>query len=147
MERISKAIAVGLVLSAVVFAAFAGSRVDQITIALLGGVFIGLLISVPSALLAMALILRRRDAQIDPPRPTMPTPPSAPTYWPPPPPSNAYLAKPNAYPWLPGAPPEFSLPAPRRRFYVIGESGEVREITNPAIDGEVIDDESRDARL
>jgi hypothetical protein len=147
MERISKAIAVGLVLSTVVFAAFAGSRADQITIALLGGVFIGLLISVPSAILAIALILRRRDTQIDLPRLTMPTPPSVPTYWLPQQPNSAYLAKPNAYSWLPGVLPEFSLPAPRRRFYVIGESGEVREIISPAIDGELIDDESKDARL
>jgi len=147
MERISKAVAVSLVLFAVVFAAFAGSRVDQITIALLGGVFIGLLISVPSVLLTTVLILRRRDAQTDSPRPTVPAPPSALAYWPPQQPSSTYPAKPNAYPWLPSALPEFSLPAPRRRFYVIGESGEVREITNPTIDGEVIDDESEGARL
>jgi len=147
MERISKAIAVSLVLFAVVFAAFAGSRVDQITIALLGGVFIGLLISVPSALLMTALVLRRRDARMDPPPPTIPATPSASIYWPPQQPSSNYPAKSSAYPWLPNALPEFSLPAPRRRFYVIGESGEVREITNPTIDGEIIDDESRDVRL
>jgi hypothetical protein len=45
------------------------------------------------------------------------------------------------------APPEFNLPAPRRRFYVIGETGEVRELTDTAINGEVIEAGEADTRL
>jgi len=147
MERISKAIAIGFILFAVVFAAFAGSRVDQMTIALLGGVFIGLLITVPSALLAMALILRRRDERADLSQPL--TPPS-PLHWAPPPASGSAppTAQVGGRPWFPSAPPELSLPSPRRRFYVIGEAGEVRELTDPLVEERSsIEDEERNAHL
>jgi hypothetical protein len=144
MERMSKAIAVSLVLFAIVFAAFAGSRVDQVTIALLGGALIGLLVAVPLTLLTMAIVLRRRDERVDSPQPTVHVPPVPQAHWPPP----NHPAQFSAQPWpLISAPAEFNLPPPRRRFYVIGESGEVRELTDATIDGEVVEDSRRDARL
>jgi hypothetical protein len=143
MEKMSRVFAVSLILFAVVFAAFVGSRVDQVTIALLGGAFIGLLVAVPSTLLTVAIVLRRRDDRVDLPRPTVHAPPLPPAYWPP----TNHQTQFNAQPWPLSAPPEFNLPAPRRRFYVIGETGEVRELTETAINGEVIEAGEADTRL
>jgi hypothetical protein len=140
MEKtIYRAMAVSIVASSVVMAAFVGSRVDQTTIALLGGTFIGLLVAVPTTILVAFMVIRRREDNIAermqrfPPPPTH-FPPSPPQYWVMP---NQMQADPRvniSYPpaqpqqLAPGQAIEFSMPATRRRFYMIGESGEVQEI-------------------
>jgi hypothetical protein len=139
MDRLSKAVAISLVLFSVVLAAFIGSRVDQVTIALLGGTFIGLMVAIPSVLLVMVLMTRRREEdRYDRPRYTAHMPPSPPQYWMMPHPADA--ASDFRVTQLPTQPsparpvigaPEYVLPAVRRRFYLIGESGEMQEIGVP----------------
>lgn len=140
MDKLNKAAAASLVMFSVILAAFIGSRVDQVTIALLGGTFIGLLIAIPSALLVMMVVLRRRDdadrERYDRPRYTH-MPPSPPQYWVMPTttdaPYNMHVTQPLSSPQVraPAVTPEYALPATRRRFYLIGESGEMREIEAP----------------
>jgi len=139
MDRLNKAIAISLVLFSVVLAAFVGSRVDQITIALLGGTFIGLMVAIPSVLLVMVLMTRRREEdRYDRPRYTAHMPPSPPQYWAMYHPADA--AGDFRTSQLPTQPSssrpaisasEYALPAVRRRFYLIGESGEMQEIEAP----------------
>jgi len=139
MGNLSKAVAISLVLFSVVLAAFVGSRMDQITIALLGGTFIGLMVAIPSALLVMVLMTRRREEdRYDRPRYTAHMPPSPPQYWTMPHPADAtghFHA--GQLPMQPGSPQpaigatEYVPPAVRRRFYLIGESGEIQEIEAP----------------
>lgn len=143
MDKVAKAMAVSLVLFSIVLAGFVGSRVDQITIALLGGTFIGLLVAIPSSLLVMVLMTRRRDDDRyeRPQRYTsQPShlPPSPPQYWVMPNQTQqAYDVRVSQTPASPPqvqAPivaPEYMLPMNRRRFYMIGEGGEVKEIEAP----------------
>ncbi|BCX05234.1 MAG: hypothetical protein KatS3mg053_3172 [Candidatus Roseilinea sp.] len=141
MDKLNKAAAASLVLFSVVLAAFIGSRVDQVTIALLGGTFIGLLIAIPSSLLVMVVVLRRRDdadrERYDRPRYTH-MPPNPPQYWMLPTVADArydmratQLSAPTPQMHSSGVAPEYVLPYTRRRFYLIGESGEMREIEAP----------------
>lgn len=144
MDKINKAAAVSLVLFSVVLAAFVGSRVDQVTIALLGGTFIGLLVAIPSVLLIVVLALRRRDDtgrdHYERPR-VVHMPPAPPQYWAAPTPADPpHDARGLSYPVSQirgvAAAPEYVLPATRRRFYLIGESGETQEIeAPPELDG------------
>lgn len=68
MEAIVKGCGIGIVVFSVVLASFVGTRVDQTTVALLGGTFIGLLVGVPTVLLVVLISHRRRDeAQQQPP--------------------------------------------------------------------------------
>ncbi|MCS6847627.1 MAG: hypothetical protein RMN52_07935 [Anaerolineae bacterium] len=156
MDKLNKAAAASLVMFSVVLAAFIGSRVDQVTIALLGGTFIGLLIAIPSALLVMVVVLRRRDdadrEHYDRPRYTH-MPPSPPQYWVMPTPADApydmRMTQPPSATQVraPAVAPEYVLPATRRRFYLIGESGEMREIEAPfesgGPDNDLLDDSTR----
>lgn len=155
MDKLNKAAAASLVLFSVVLAAFIGSRVDQVTIALLGGTFIGLLIAIPSALLVMVVVLRRREdadrERYDRPRYAH-MPPSPPQYWVMPTPADApydMRAMPQPMPHVraPTVASEYVLPATRRRFYLIGESGEMREIEAPhgsgGPDDDLLDDSTR----
>lgn len=155
MEYINKAAAVSLVLFVAIFAAFLGARIDQTTIALLGGTLIGLLIGVLATLLVVVLAVRRRDeVHYDrPARYAAHMPPSPPQYWSlpgiPTPTHDARLLQampPSAL--QPGIPaPDYMLPPIRRRFYMIGEDGEVREIEAPHGDGLSDDPSADDARF
>lgn len=62
MERINKAAAVGVVFFSVMLAGFVGMKVDQTTVALLGGAFIGLVVAIPTTVLIMLVGLRKPDA-------------------------------------------------------------------------------------
>jgi hypothetical protein len=63
MERLVKAVAAAVVLFFVVLGLVVGSRMDQTTIALLGGTTIGLLIATPCSAIATYLAIRNRDEQ------------------------------------------------------------------------------------
>jgi hypothetical protein len=145
MDKVNRAAAVGIILFSIVMAGFIGARVDQTTIALLGGTFLGLLVAVPATVLVVIVALRRRnDAPAEHgPRYSAPMPHSPPQYWVMP--NAQYDVRapyaPQAAPSLatlqpPIAAPDYLLPASRRRFYVIGEAGEVREIDAPTDGGD-----------
>jgi hypothetical protein len=139
MDKINKAAATGVVFFSIVLAGFVGSRVDQTTIALLGGTFIGLLVAVPATLLIVLISQRRRDEQQHERMQRYAThmPPNPPQYWAmPPQPYDVRVLQPQQ-PQLqaPITAPEFMLPMSRRRFYMIGEGGEVREIEAPRDQG------------
>lgn len=75
MERLNKAAAVGVVFFSVMLAGFVGMKVDQTTVALLGGAFIGLVVAVPTTALIMIVGLRKPDAdQVKTPPPAQPPP-------------------------------------------------------------------------
>lgn len=139
MERINKAAAVGVVFFSVMLAGFVGLKVDQTTIALLGGAFIGLVVAIPTTALIMLVGLRKRDdgPQATQPRYQAPLPQNPPQYWVMPQgvPQTAYTVRepaPHYQALQPGmAAPEYLLPQSRRRFYMIGEGGEVKEIEAP----------------
>ena len=133
MDRLVRATAVSIVLFFIVLGLVIGSRMDQNTIALLGGTTIGLLIAAPCAAIVTYLVMRNRDesfAPKSPPAPTyyvvpqngMPIPPALP-------PSQPMLtATPPAYQQ---APAPFVLP-PQRKFYLIGGNGAAEEISPDA---------------
>lgn len=141
MDKINKAAAAGVIFFSIVLAGFVGIKVDQTTIALLGGAFIGLVVAIPTTALIMIVGLRRRDeTPVDRQgryhAPQAPLPASPPQYWVMPQgPQQAYSMREPApnYQQLqqPLAAPEYLLPASRRRFYMIGEGGEVKEIEAP----------------
>ena len=133
MDRLVRATAVSIVLFFVVLGLVIGSRMDQTTIALLGGTTIGLLIAAPCAAIVTYLVMRNRDessAPKPPPTPTyyivpqngMPMPPALP-------PSQPMLtANPPAYQQIPAP---FVLP-PQRKFYLIGGDGTAEEVSPDA---------------
>ncbi len=129
MDKLVRAIAVSVVPFFVVLGLVIGSRMDQNTIALLGGTTIGLLIAAPCAAIVTYLAVRSRD-ELSAPRTT-----SAPTY---------YVVPQAGAPALPALPTQqhflpitsppyqqtsasFALP-PQRKFYLIGGGGEVSEL-------------------
>jgi hypothetical protein len=135
MDRINKAAAVGVVFFSVMLAGFVGMKVDQTTIALLGGAFIGLVVAIPTTALIMMVGLRKRDepANDRQPRYSAPMPQNPPQYWVMP--QQPYTVR-EPMPQQqqlhqPIAAPEYMLPLSRRRFYMIGEGGEVKEIEAP----------------
>jgi hypothetical protein len=147
MDKLLKGSAVAIVAFAIVLAIFVGARVDQFTMSMLGGAFLGLLIAVPTTLMATLFVTRGRDS-----RPqdrnwhyTSPLPPSPPQYWTLPnqgaPQTQAQAMNPqltnpnlvwnmqNAAVAAPANDPLAHLT--RRRFVLIGEAGEVQEISAP----------------
>ena len=74
MHVVNKVAAVGIVLFCTVLAGFIGARVDQTTIALLGGTFIGLVVAIPATALVVWLGIRQRQ-QTEWPEPKRPAPP------------------------------------------------------------------------
>ena len=137
MERLLKTVAVAIVLFFVVLGFVIGSRMDQNTIALLGGTTIGLLIAAPCAAIVTYLAVRNRDEQgYGQSRPyTQPTQ-NPPQYWIVQQSPNMPQAQPH-YNTLPATQPieAFTLP-PRRKFYLIGESGDTSEIQPEADTGD-----------
>ena len=139
MERFVKAVAASVILFFVVLGLVIGTRMDQNTIALLGGTTIGLLIASPCAAVITYLAMRNRDDHSFErnPRYSAHMPQSPPQYWvvpqhmqmqqPAQQMAQPQLPNQNAYAYRqPTA--EYVLPATRRRFYMIGEAGEVQEL-------------------
>ena len=129
MERLTRAVSLAVVLFFVVLGIIVGSRMDQNTIALLGGVVIGLLVATPFAIVVTFIAVRSRAKHMEPPAWAAPMP--NPHYMVLPPAQHGYLP-PNATVPMPvmntsHANEGFTLP-PRRKFYLIGESGDVSEI-------------------
>lgn len=135
MDKINKAAAAGVIFFMVILAGFVGIKVDQTTIALLGGAFIGLVIAIPTTALIMIIGLRRKDeAPVDRQvRYHAPMPQNPPQYWVMPQQPYVVREPQQQYQQLqqPIAAPEYMLPQSRRRFYMIGEGGEVKEIEAP----------------
>jgi hypothetical protein len=139
MDKVNKAVAVSIIIFSIVLAGFIGARVDQMTIALLGGTFIGLVVAIPATVLVVLVATRRREeASIErTQRYSAPMPQSPPQYWVMP--NQAYDPRMTQVMQMPQsqqlqqpiAAPEFMLTASRRRFYMIGEGGEVKEIESP----------------
>ena len=135
MDRINKAAAAGVIFFSIMLAGFVGMKVDQMTIALLGGAFVGLVVAIPTTALIMIVGLRRRD-DISPDRTQRyhsPLPQNPPQYWVMPQQPYAVREPGANYHQLqqPSAAPEYMMPLSRRRFYMIGEGGEVKEIEAP----------------
>lgn len=137
MDKIFKAFAVAIVLFALVLAVFVGARVDQFTMSMLGGAFVGLMIAVPTTMMATMLFTRTRDLRASDRQwhHTSPLPPSPPQYWalPQTPYTQPQPQQPNqATPQLANQNLRWDMPAlPRRRFYVIGETGQMEELSSP----------------
>ena len=129
MERLFRVVAAAVVLFFVVLGLVIGSRMDQNTIALLGGTTIGLLIATPCAAIVTYLMMRHRDES------SAPSATSTPTYYVVPQASAPTVPALSAQqPLLSVAPPIYQpVPAPfvlppRRKFYVIGGGGEANEV-------------------
>lgn len=67
MGNINKAAVAGVIFFMVILAGFVGIKVDQTTIALLGGAFIGIIVAFVTTILIVA-IARRPDEPVQPPQ-------------------------------------------------------------------------------
>ena len=137
MDKLVKVLAVAVVLFFIVLGLTIGTRMDQNTIALLGGTTIGLLIAAPCAAIVTYLAVRNRDdhSYERNPRYNSPMPQNPPQYWVVPqhmqmqPPQSLQQQLPAASPYANRQPTsEYVLPAAKRRFYMIGETGDVQEL-------------------
>jgi multidrug efflux pump subunit AcrA (membrane-fusion protein) len=81
MNGVSKAAAAGIIFFSIVLAGFVGIKVDQSTIALLGGAFIGLVVAIPTtaAIILIGTGAWRAFGQQQPP-PAPPPPAQGPTF-------------------------------------------------------------------
>ena len=133
MDRFIKTSAVALIIFAVVLAFVVGTRMEQATIILLSGAAGGILLCAPCAAVITFAAMKRRESAVRDDRIqryTAPLPQEPPTYWTLP--AGPYVM--DARRFAAGLPagaggyadPGYSMPA-RRKFYVIGESGEVRD--------------------
>ena len=138
MDKLVKAVAVAVVLFFIVLGLTIGTRMDQNTIALLGGTTIGLLIAAPCTAIVTYLAVRNREdhSYERNPRYNSPMPQNPPQYWVMPqhmqmqPPQQALQQQlPSVSPYAIRQPTaEYVLPAAKRRFYMIGETGDVQEL-------------------
>ena len=135
MDKLAKAVAIAVVGFFVVLGLTIGTRMDQNTIALLGGTTIGLLIAAPCAAIVTYLAIRNRDdhSYERNPRYNSPMPQNPPQYWVVP--QHMQMQQPMQQQQLPASAyamrqptTEFMLPAVKRRFYMIGETGDVQEL-------------------
>ena len=133
MDKIIKTSAIALIIFAVVLAFVVGTRMEQATIILLSGAAVGILVCAPCAAFITFAAMKRRDGAVRDERMTRytaPLPQEPPTYWSLP--SGPFMV--DARRFAPGLPAGnggyadvgYTMPA-RRKFYVIGESGEVRD--------------------
>lgn len=141
MDRIVKASALGVILCGVVFGFVVGSRIDQSTITLLSGTLVGVLVATPCVAAITWLTVRRRDddwrARERYMRQSAPLPPEPPQYWVvqgQPVTADARTARLSAPMGWSGPYGDAAgfMPRPRRKFYVIGENGEPREVADSA---------------
>ena len=141
MNGFMKLTTFAVMLFAGVLASVIGARLDQNTVLLLGGATLGLLVAAPSAAVITYLALRRRDEQsfARSPNYSAPMPHNPPQYWVMPSVQTQPIPTTNFMPpqrQLPAAnpqltwtqPPEFNMP--RRKFYMIGDAGEVQELND-----------------
>jgi hypothetical protein len=134
MNAILRATAFAVMLFFIVLGFVIGARMDQTTIALLGGTAIGLLIVTPLAAMVTYLAIRRHDEVQSLSQHTRSTrEPSPPQYWitPQVPVVGSYQPKntltlPTSQVQSPYVMP-YTLP-PRRKFYLIGGDGFASEI-------------------
>ena len=133
MDKFIKTSAIALIIFAVVLAFVVGTRMEQATIVLLSGAAVGILLCAPcAAFITFAAMKRREGAPRDErlQRYTAPLPQEPPTYWSLP--SGPFMV--DARRFAPGLPAGnagyadagYAMPA-RRKFYVIGESDEMRD--------------------
>ncbi|MEO6061449.1 MAG: hypothetical protein ABIQ99_05875 [Thermoflexales bacterium] len=133
MDKFIKTSALALIIFAVVLAFVVGTRMEQATIILLSGAAVGILLCAPCAAFITFAAMKRREGPVRDERMqryTAPLPQEPPTFWSLP--SGPYMV--DARRFAPGLPAGnggyadmgYSMPA-RRKFYVIGESGEVRD--------------------
>lgn len=130
MDKLIRGTAAAFAVFAGVFAFIVGQRIDQITMALLGGVLIGLLVTVPvfGALVYAAIKTSARNQELLPSRQHFyaPMPQPQPQFWSPASPmrtdAHSFSDASSAFP----APAMFQLP-PQRKFYVIGDDGAVED--------------------
>lgn len=136
MDKLIKSLAFGIVVCGIAFGFVAGSRIDQSTITLLSGTLVGIAVASPCVAIITWLAIRRKDDAQEREwrmrertmRQGAPLPPEPPQYWvvqAPPPAQNGRLIAPYGYDQT------AMVPRPRRRFYVIGENGEPREVADP----------------
>ena len=142
MDRLIKASAFAIVVCGIAFGFVAGSRIDQSTITLLSGTLVGIAVASPCVAIITWLAMRRKDDEWRGRERMMrqgaPLPPEPPQYWVVQGPPMAAdgrtqrLAAPMAMGWA-GQYGEAAglIPRPRRKFYVIGENGEPREVVDP----------------
>jgi hypothetical protein len=146
MDKLLKSLAFGIVLCGIVFGFVVGSRIDQSTITLLSGTLVGIAVAAPCVAVITWLVVRRKDDEWRVRermlRQSAPLPPEPPAYWVVQAPPNAGVigspgAPSNPYalanPYTTSMMPASGMPRPRRRFYVIGENGEPREVPDPAV--------------
>ncbi|HQV70956.1 MAG TPA: hypothetical protein PLW39_11030 [Thermoflexales bacterium] len=132
MDKLIRAASAAFVIFAAVFAFIAGQRIDQMTIALLGGVMIGLLFTMPVLVVVVIALNRNRHAEepiAAPEHYYSPMPQQPPQMWLTPAQiKQLESAQQPAYQMPQGyaAPPVFQLP-PQRKFMVIGDNGEMTE--------------------
>ena len=155
MEKILRAVSIGIIIIAAVIAFVISTRIDQNTISVLSGTIIGILIATPCGALLTVVLLRRRDGgamttyerQM---RSVSPLPQNPPQYWVVPPQfngmANAAMMRNGVNPAI-AAPATWQMPQDaagmlpqRRRFYVIGENGEPRAVDQDEMDTAVMDD-------
>lgn len=135
MDRINKAAAAGVIFFMVILAGFVGIKVDQVTIALLGGAFIGIVVAIPTTALIMWIgnggfkrkeqpppVYHYHDQRRDPPAPAFPQQMPYP---------NPQLLQEGWGGRVVHPQQQAYLPEPIRHFYVIGDGGEVKEIEPP----------------
>jgi hypothetical protein len=151
MEKVLRAFSVGIIFFATIIAFIVGSRIDQNTVSLLSGAFIGVLVAAPCAAIVTLISLRRRETiGVGTYERTLrhgyQMPPNPPQYWVmpqqfQPATSGAYAPQPIAAgtsaPGWPGATDSTQyLPKPRR-FYMIGANGEPTAVQDE--DGDATD--------
>jgi hypothetical protein len=153
MEKVIRATSVAIVIFVTVIAFAVGSRIDQNTISVLSGAVIGILVATPCAAIITFLLVHRKDQngvsvyerQI---RHSAPLPQNPPQYWVLPqqfaPMINPAYGNQALGAGTPGWQMQQNgvqaLPRPRRRFYVIGESGEQKVVDEGAFSRDDVED-------
>lgn len=114
MQTLNRAAGIAIVLFFGGLGLMIGARIDQVTIAVLGGVLLGLLMVIPPVVLLVVLIQRDRTAT------SRQNPEMPPAYYPQQP---TYIAPPPARATVPAPPTGYDEPftiAKGRRIHVIG---------------------------
>lgn len=65
MGKINKAAAAGVIFFSIILAGFVGIKIDQPTVAILGGAFVGLVVAIPTTALVISIWTKQRDTPHD----------------------------------------------------------------------------------
>ncbi len=148
MDRVLRALSVGIILFAVVIALIVGSRIDQNTVSLLSGAFIGVLIASPCTVVVTLITMRRRETTSSSTydrtlHHSYQMPPNPPQYWILPQPfqsathmgyqAPSIAAATSAAGW-PGSSSDSQYLPKSRRFYMIGTNGEPKAVEDETAD-------------